>query len=77
MVLPVAEENQGRALADRAIFSVGNSPEQIPTAMAAPMWKSLPAVTENRAYDLGLDSFRMDYFSASAVLERVEKTFAL
>ncbi|GAB2935247.1 Fe2+-enterobactin ABC transporter substrate-binding protein [Micromonospora polyrhachis] len=76
-VVTVAQENLGPALADSSVFFVGHNAEQIATAKAAPLWKSLPAVTENRAYDLGLDSFRMDYFSASAVLERIEKTFAV
>ncbi|GAB3143249.1 Fe2+-enterobactin ABC transporter substrate-binding protein [Micromonospora sonneratiae] len=76
-VVTIAQENLGPALADSSVFFVGHNQEQIDTAKAAPLWKSLPAVTQNRAYDLGLDSFRMDYFSATAVLERVEKAFAV
>lgn len=75
-IVTVAQENVPPALGDAGLLFVGHRPEQITAAQAKPLWSALPAVTTKRVYDLGLDSFRLDYFSASAILDRVEKSFA-
>lgn len=75
-VVTVAQENLGPAFGDSSLFFVGHTPEQIAKTEGEPLWSSLPAVADKRVYDLGLDSFRMDYFSASSVVDKVEKVFA-
>jgi iron complex transport system substrate-binding protein len=75
-VVTVAQENLGPALGDASVLFVGHSQEQIAKTRAAPLWSSLPAVAEHRVYDLGLDSFRMDYFSAGAVLGLLQTALA-
>ena len=71
---PSPRRTSARPSATPAAF-VGHKPDQITAAQTKPLWSSLPAVTGQRVYDLGLDSFRLDYFSASAILDRVGKTF--
>ena len=72
-VVTIAQENLGPALGDSSIMFVGHNQDQIAKTQTAPLWAGLPAVTGKRVYDLGLDSFRMDYFSATAVLQRLER----
>ncbi|WP_217369311.1 Fe2+-enterobactin ABC transporter substrate-binding protein [Nonomuraea antri] len=75
-IVNVAQENVVKAFADSSLFFAGHSPEQIAATQAKPLWKDLPAVADKRVYDLGLDAFRIDYFSASNIIDRIEQQFA-
>jgi iron complex transport system substrate-binding protein len=75
-IVTVALENLGPALGDSSIFFVGHRAADITAAQARPLWSGLPAVRDKRAYDLGVDSFRLDLFSATAILDRLEQQFA-
>nr|WP_055506892.1 Fe2+-enterobactin ABC transporter substrate-binding protein [Nonomuraea pusilla] len=75
-IVNVAQENVVKAFGDSSLFFVGHSPEQIAATRAKPLWKDLPAVTGGRVHDLGLDAFRIDYFSASNVLDRIRREFS-
>jgi len=75
-VVAISAENLGPALDDSSVFFVGHTQEQIDTVESGALWKVLPAVEQARAYDLGLDSFRLDYFSATDALEQVKTALA-
>jgi ABC-type Fe2+-enterobactin transport system substrate-binding protein len=74
-IITVAAENLPPALGDASLMFVGHTAPQIAAAQAKPLWTSLPAVSGKRVYDLGLESFRMDYFSALKTLERLQAAF--
>jgi iron complex transport system substrate-binding protein len=74
-IVSVAAENLPPALGEASLFFVGHSAAQIQAAQAKPLWTTLPAVAGKRVYDLGLESFRMDYFSATTTLDRVKAAF--
>ncbi|MFB9893765.1 Fe2+-enterobactin ABC transporter substrate-binding protein [Planobispora takensis] len=75
-IVSVAQENVLKAFGDSSLFFVSHSAEEITATQAKPLWKDLSAVADKRVYDLGLDSFRIDYYSASNIIDRVEKQFA-
>ncbi|MGC1510225.1 Fe2+-enterobactin ABC transporter substrate-binding protein [Ketobacter sp. MCCC 1A13808] len=66
-----ADALQGQSL---MLFSADQrSVEQIKTN---PFLNHLPPVQQNQLYALGLDTFRLDYYSASHLLTRLEKQFS-
>ncbi|MEU4571599.1 Fe2+-enterobactin ABC transporter substrate-binding protein [Nonomuraea sp. ATR24] len=75
-IVNVAQENVVKAFGDSSLFFVSHSPEQIAATSAKPLWKDLPAVAGKRVHDLGLDSFRIDYYSASNIVDRIEQQFS-
>ncbi|NUT42695.1 MAG: Fe2+-enterobactin ABC transporter substrate-binding protein [Thermoactinospora sp.] len=75
-IVNVAQENVVKAFGDSSVFFAGHSAEQISATQAKPLWKDLPAVADKRVYDLGLEAFRIDYFSASAILDRIQQQLA-
>jgi ABC-type Fe2+-enterobactin transport system substrate-binding protein len=75
-IVPIATENLTKAFGDGSLFFVSHTAEEIAAAQTKPLWKDLPAVKEKRVYDLGLDSFRLDYYSAGNIVNRVEKLFS-
>ncbi|GAA2205995.1 Fe2+-enterobactin ABC transporter substrate-binding protein [Nonomuraea monospora] len=75
-IVNISQENVIKAFGDSSIFFAGHSPQQIAATEAKALWKDLPAVTGKRVYDLGLDSFRIDYYSATNILGRIEQQFS-
>ncbi|MBB2912315.1 iron complex transport system substrate-binding protein [Streptosporangium becharense] len=75
-IVSLKQENVVKAIGDSSVFFVGHSADQIAATQAKPLWKDLAAVADKRVHDLGLDSFRIDYFSASSIVDRIEKEFA-
>ncbi|MCC5578410.1 Fe2+-enterobactin ABC transporter substrate-binding protein [Microtetraspora sp. AC03309] len=74
-MVPVATENVTKAFGDASLFFVSHTRKDIDAAAAKPLWRDLPAVKDKRLYDLGLDSFRLDYYSATNVVDRVAGFF--
>nr|BFE87661.1 hypothetical protein GCM10020093_102620 [Planobispora longispora] len=74
--MSVSQENVVKAFGDSSLFFVSHSADEITATQAKPLWKDLAAVADKRVHDLGLDSFRIDYYSASNIIDRVEKQFA-
>ncbi|GIH77771.1 Fe2+-enterobactin ABC transporter substrate-binding protein [Planobispora longispora] len=75
-IVSVSQENVVKAFGDSSLFFVSHSADEITATQAKPLWKDLAAVADKRVHDLGLDSFRIDYYSASNIIDRVEKQFA-
>ena len=72
-VVPVAGENTG-VFGDASLFFVTATDEDVAGYRTAqPVLGSLRAFAENRVHALGPESFRLDRFSAAAVLDRLEQ----
>ncbi|MFG3427124.1 Fe2+-enterobactin ABC transporter substrate-binding protein [Streptomyces californicus] len=69
------QEKVADTVKDSSLLFVSHTPEEITAATARPVWKDLPAVADKRVYDLGLDTFRLDYYSAGNLIDKVEKAF--
>ncbi|MFI7616741.1 Fe2+-enterobactin ABC transporter substrate-binding protein [Nonomuraea terrae] len=75
-IVNVSQENVIKAFGDSSLFFAGHSAEQIAATAAKPLWKDLPAVADDRVHDLGVDAFRVDHYSASNILGRIEQQFS-
>jgi ABC-type Fe2+-enterobactin transport system substrate-binding protein len=74
-IVTVAQENLPPGLGDASLLFVGHTAQQITGIQAKPLWAALPAVSTKRAYDLGLESFRLDWFSATKTVEKLGTVF--
>ncbi|MEW9508927.1 Fe2+-enterobactin ABC transporter substrate-binding protein [Streptomyces bacillaris] len=70
-----SQEKVADTAKDSSLLFVSHTPEEITAATARPVWKDLPAVKDKRVYDLGLDTFRLDYYSAGNLIDKIEKAF--
>ena len=71
----VSLENTVQALTGETVFLVAGTEETKDALLAEPVLANAPAVTSGAVYPLGDDSFRMDFYSASNVLESVQGYF--
>ena len=73
----VSAENMPAALAGaQSLFVVPISGDAAVTAFASDaLVSTLPAVTGNRVFNLGSQSFRLDYYSAKATVESLRQQF--
>ncbi|MGW5068757.1 ABC transporter substrate-binding protein [Streptomyces cyaneofuscatus] len=70
-----SQEKVADTAKDSSLLFVSHTPEEITAATARPVWKDLAAVKDKRVYDLGLDTFRLDYYSAGNLIDKIEKAF--
>ncbi|MET9978434.1 Fe2+-enterobactin ABC transporter substrate-binding protein [Streptomyces microflavus] len=70
-----SQEKVADTAKDSSLLFVSHTPEEITAATARPVWKDLAAVKDERVYDLGLDTFRLDYYSAGNLIDKIEKAF--
>ncbi|MEV7913418.1 Fe2+-enterobactin ABC transporter substrate-binding protein [Streptomyces griseus] len=70
-----SQEKVADTAKDSSLLFVSHTPEEITAATARPVWKDLAAVEDKRVYDLGLDTFRLDYYSAGNLIDKIEKAF--
>ncbi|MFJ7086931.1 Fe2+-enterobactin ABC transporter substrate-binding protein [Streptomyces griseus] len=70
-----SQEKVADTAKDSSLLFVSHTPEEITAATARPVWKDLAAVKDKRVYDLGLDTFRLDYYSAGNLIDTIEKAF--
>lgn len=71
----VSHENLPAAISGDTIFLLAADEGDIETVMSDPVLANLPAVKAGRVYTLGLTSFRVDYYSGLAIIERVVEQF--
>ncbi|QTE27987.1 Fe2+-enterobactin ABC transporter substrate-binding protein [Pengzhenrongella sicca] len=72
----VSLENTVDALAGETVLVVSGSDTEVEALLAEPVLANAPAVAAGQVYALGDDSFRIDYFSASLIVDLVETLFA-
>jgi iron complex transport system substrate-binding protein len=59
---------------DATVFLVFADDTTLGEFLAVPVAGALPATTQTRVHPLGFDSFRLDYYSASNVVERIAES---
>ncbi|RYV50493.1 Fe2+-enterobactin ABC transporter substrate-binding protein [Pengzhenrongella frigida] len=72
----VSLENTVTALTGETVFIISGSDTNVDAMRTTPVLANAPAVTNGQVYALGDDSFRIDYFSATQVLDVIEGLFS-
>lgn len=73
-IIPVAGENLVTGLTGNSIMMFAADDNK--ALLAEPLLATSPAIKAKQVYTLGEDSFRLDYYSASNVLTRLEQLFS-
>jgi len=74
-ILPVSGERFSQALTGQSLLLFATGDETVPDVLHNPLLAALPAVRQQQVYALGADTFRLDYYSARHVLERLAQVF--
>lgn len=72
----VSVENAVVSLTAETVLLVSGDESDRAAFTSAPVFANAPAVATGSVTPLGLDSFRIDYFSAMRVVDVIEKTFS-
>ncbi|TKI06123.1 Fe2+-enterobactin ABC transporter substrate-binding protein [Martelella alba] len=75
-ILQLSGENLADGLNGRTLLLFAAEKADADALRANPFLAHLPAVRDGQVFALGRDTFRLDYFSASNVLTRLEKLFS-
>ncbi|WP_165839636.1 Fe2+-enterobactin ABC transporter substrate-binding protein [Rhodococcus sp. Eu-32] len=75
-IVSVSPENFSRAFTGNTVVLVSADESDVAAYVADPQLAQSPAVTGGHVYDAGLDSFRLDYYSATNVVERLQEQLA-
>lgn len=74
-IYEVTGENLSKAVTGESVFLFNADEKTAEAYKENSLVKSTPAVKNDAVYAMGLDSFRLDYYSASNVLDRIEDEF--
>ncbi|EFE95707.1 Fe2+-enterobactin ABC transporter substrate-binding protein [Serratia odorifera] len=74
-IIQLSGENLAGSLNGQTLLLFANDDGDAERLMANTFLTHLPAVQNKRVYALGNDTFRLDYYSASNLLTRLEKLF--
>lgn len=72
----VSLENTVGALTGDSVFILSGDQEQADALLAEPVLANAPAVRSRQVHPLGDDSFRIDYYSATQVVDTIEELFS-
>lgn len=72
----VSLENTVQALTAETVFLVNGSTAEKEALLAEPVLANAPAVVSGQVHPLGPNSFRIDYYSASEIVDTVEELFS-
>ncbi|MGC2939446.1 MULTISPECIES: Fe2+-enterobactin ABC transporter substrate-binding protein [unclassified Brevibacterium] len=75
-IYEVTGENLSKAVTGESVFLFNADEETVDGYKENSLVKGTPAVKNDAVYAMGLDSFRLDYYSATNVLDRIEDEFA-
>ncbi|MFD3811978.1 Fe2+-enterobactin ABC transporter substrate-binding protein [Rhodococcus sp. NPDC058639] len=75
-VVPVGVENLSRALPGAITFVISAEQPAADAMQADPLLAEIPSVRTGKVYALGYDSFRLDYYSANNVVDRIVDALA-
>ncbi|WP_260851019.1 Fe2+-enterobactin ABC transporter substrate-binding protein [Rhodococcus sp. WB9] len=73
-VVPAGQENLPRAVPGNTMFIVSGEAADADRFLADPTLRETPSVEKKQVIGLGKDSFRLDYYSASNLIDRVTNT---
>lgn len=74
-IVQLGGENLAEGLNGNTLLLFANDQSDAQRLLGNPFLAHLPAVKNQRVYPLGNDTFRLDYYSASHLLARLEKLF--
>ncbi|WP_054179850.1 Fe2+-enterobactin ABC transporter substrate-binding protein [Trabulsiella odontotermitis] len=74
-ILQLGGENLATGLNGESLFLFAGDQKDVDAIYANPLLAHLPAVQHKQVYALGTETFRLDYYSAMLVLQRLEKLF--
>ncbi|SET09285.1 Fe2+-enterobactin ABC transporter substrate-binding protein [Kosakonia radicincitans] len=74
-IVQLGGENLAAGLGGEALFLFASDQKDADALNANPLLAHLPAVQNKRVYALGAETFRLDYYSASRVLQRLSALF--
>ncbi|WP_147199997.1 Fe2+-enterobactin ABC transporter substrate-binding protein [Pantoea sp. CCBC3-3-1] len=75
-IVPLSGENLVTGLTGNTVMMFATGEEGKAALLAEPLLAATPAVKNKQVYALGDESFRLDYYSASNLLTRLEQLFA-
>nr|WP_258041607.1 Fe2+-enterobactin ABC transporter substrate-binding protein [Citrobacter amalonaticus] len=74
-IIQLGGENLAAGLNGESLFLFAGDSKDAEAVYANPLLAHLPAVQNKRVYALGTETFRLDYYSAMLVLERLSALF--
>lgn len=74
-IVQLGGENLAAGLSGQTLFLFAGDQKDADAVYANPLLAHLPAVKEKRVYALGAETFRLDYYSAMRVLDRLQALF--
>ncbi|RPH29715.1 Fe2+-enterobactin ABC transporter substrate-binding protein [Buttiauxella warmboldiae] len=75
-IVQLGGENLAAGLNGESLFLFASDDKDAVTLEANPLLAHLPAVRNKQVYALGIETFRLDYYSATQILERMSQLFA-
>ena len=75
-IIQLGGENLATGLNGEGLFLFAGDQKDVDAIYANPLLAHLPAVEAKRVYPLGTETFRLDYYSAVLVLQRLAALFA-
>ena len=74
-IIQLGGENLATGLNGEGLFVFAGDQKDVDAIYANPLLAHLPAVQNKRVWALGTETFRLDYYSAMLVLQRLESIF--
>lgn len=75
-IVQLGGENLATGLNGESLFLFASDDKDATALENNPLLSHLPAVQHKQVYALGTETFRLDYYSATQILERMSKLFA-
>lgn len=75
-IVQLGGENLATGLNGESLFLFASDDKDATALANNPLLSHLPAVQEKHVYALGTETFRLDYYSATQILERMSQLFA-
>ncbi|VFS16925.1 iron-enterobactin transporter periplasmic binding protein [Enterobacter cancerogenus] len=74
-IIQLGGEKPGDGLNGEGLFLFAGDQKDVEAIYANPLLAHLPSVKNKRVWALGTETFRLDYYSAMLVLQRLEAIF--
>lgn len=75
-IVQLGGENLAAGLNGESLFLFASDEKDATALETNPLLSHIPAVQNKRVYALGTETFRLDYYSATQILERMSQLFA-
>lgn len=74
-ILQISGENMAGSLNGQSLLLFANDDDTVNRVIANPFLSHLEPVVQHRIWAMGPDTFRLDYYSASNMLNKIEQYF--